>query len=203
MNNGTLIVISGPSGSGKDTILSKVLEKLGENAFLSVSMTTRKMRPGEAEGVNYYFVSEDEFRKNIENNQMLEYAQYGSNYYGTPIGPIKKLLDEGKTVFLNIEVQGGANVRRLLPFATEIFVVPPSLEILEKRLTERGTDSPEDIAKRMSIARDELLCAKDYDFIVINDDLDDAVGDVMAIIRSSELKKDKMINYISEVNLNA
>ena len=197
--NGLLLVISGPSGCGKDTIIHQVLHRLGDEGFLSVSMTTRPMRGSEEHGVHYYFVTEEEFRSHVENDQMLEYARYGENYYGTPVGPIRELLNKGKTVILNIEVTGGKNVRRLLPFAVEIFVAPPSLEELRRRLQTRGTETPEAIEKRMEIAKDELLCAKDYDYIVINDALEDAVEDVLAIIRASKLKKEQMLNKLSEV----
>lgn len=197
--NGLLLVISGPSGCGKDTIIHEVLQRLDGEGFLSVSMTTRPKRGEEIHGVHYYFVSEAEFRRNIEDDQMLEFAQYGENFYGTPVGPIRSLLAEGKTVILNIEVTGGKNVRRLLPFAVEIFVAPPSLPELRRRLEHRGTETPEAIEKRMEIAKRELACAKDYDYIVINDALEDAVEDVMAIIRVSKLKTDKMLLKLSEV----
>ena len=198
-DNGLLIVISGPSGCGKDTLISEVLKKSGDEAFLSVSMTTRAKRDFEVDGVHYYFVSEEQFRSNIENDLMLEYAQYGSNYYGTPVGPIKELLEKGKTVILNIEVTGGKNVRRLLPQAIEIFLAPPSLKELERRLHDRGTESSDEIIKRMNIAKEEMKHACEYDYIVVNNVLEDAVDDVMAIIRASKLIKDKMINNICEV----
>ncbi len=196
---GLLFVISGPSGCGKDTIIHEVLKSLGDRGFLSVSMTTRSMRGEEQHGVHYYFVSEDEFLRNVAADQMLEYAQYGENFYGTPIGPIKELLAQGKIVILNIEVTGGKNVRRLLPFAVEIFVAPPSLKELRRRLESRGTETAEAIDQRMKIAKDELSCAKDYDYIVINDVLEDAVADVLAIIRSSELHTEQMLSKLSEV----
>ena len=114
-NKGILVVVSAPSGCGKDTVIGKVLEIFGDSAGLSVSMTTRDIRPGEAEGVNYYYVSSDDFQKHIENGDLLEYARYGSNYYGTPIKPVKDKLDDGKIVFLIIEVEGGGNVKKIFP----------------------------------------------------------------------------------------
>ena len=162
-------------------------------------MTTRPKRGEEVHGLHYYFVSETEFLQNVQNDQMLEYAQYGENYYGTPVGPIRELLAQGKTVILNIEVTGGKNVRRLLPFAVEVFVAPPSLQELRRRLEKRGTETPQAIETRMKIATRELACAKDYDYIVINDVLEDAVQDVLAIIRTSKLKKENMLNKLSEV----
>ncbi len=197
--DGLLVVLSGPSGCGKDTIISKVLERLSGEAFLSVSMTTRGRRGTEEDGVDYYFVTPEQFRENVENDLMLEYAQYGANFYGTPVGPVKHLLAQGKTVILNIEVQGGKNVRRLIPEAVEIFVAPPSLKELERRLVNRGTETRDAINRRLLIAQAELRCACDYDYIVINDVLEDAVDDVLSIIRASALKTNHAMYRISEV----
>lgn len=202
-NEGLLLVVSAPSGCGKDTIIAKVLEKLENEAFLSVSMTTRDMRPGEEEGVNYYYVSVDEFKNNIENGNMLEYAMYGSNYYGTPVKPVKKLLSEGKIVILIIEVEGGGNVRKIFPDAVKIFIVPPSMEVLESRLRGRNTDSEEEIIKRLDIARNEIERAVEYDYVVENDILDDAVSDVLTIIKAERLKTYNMKNKLREVLNNA
>ena len=198
-NEGLLIVLSGPSGCGKDTIISQVLNALGDEGFLSVSMTTRPRRGTEVDGVDYYFVTPEQFRENVENDLMLEYAQYGANFYGTPVGPVRHLLAQGKTVILNIEVQGGKNVRRLIPEAIEIFVAPPSLEELERRLVTRGTETRDAIDRRLLIAQAELQSAADYDYIVINDVLEDAVEDVLAIIRASRLKPELSISKIREV----
>ena len=197
--DGLLVVLSGPSGCGKDTIISKVLDHLTGEAFLSVSMTTRERRGTEQDGVDYYFVTPEQFRENVENDLMLEYAQYGANFYGTPVGPVKHLLAQGKTVILNIEVQGGKNVRRLIPDAVEIFVAPPSLKELERRLVNRGTETRDAIDRRLLIAQAELQCACDYDFIVVNDVLEDAVEDVLSIIRASALKTNHAMYRISEV----
>lgn len=202
-NEGLLLVVSAPSGCGKDTIIAKVLEELKNEAFLSVSMTTRDMRPGEEEGVNYYYVSVDEFKNNIENGNMLEYAMYGSNYYGTPVKPVKKLLSEGKIVILIIEVEGGGNVRKIFPDAVKIFIVPPSMEVLESRLRGRNTDSEEEIIKRLDIARNEIERAVEYDYVVENDVLDDAVSDVLTIIKAERLKTYNMKNKLREVLNNA
>lgn len=202
-DKGLLFVVSAPSGCGKDTIIAEVLKKLGDKAMLSVSMTTRDMRDGEAEGVNYYYVDKETFFRHIENGDMLEYTNYGSNYYGTPIKPVQDRLDEGKIVFLIIEVEGGTNVRKAFPDAKKIFVVPPSMKVLEERLRSRGTDSDEAILKRLEIAHDELERACEYDYIVENDNLDEAINDVMAIIRSEQLKIKMMKNKIKEVMNNA
>lgn len=202
-NEGILLVVSAPSGCGKDTVISKVLEQLGDKAMLSVSMTTRAMRPGEAEGVNYFYVSVDEFKKHIANGDMLEYATYGSNFYGTPVKPVKDKLKEGKIVILIIEVEGGGNVKKIFPEAKKIFIVPPSMEVLEARLRNRGTDSEEAINERLKIAETELKRAIEYDYIIENSVLEDAVSDVMSIIRAGQLEISKMKNKISEVITNA
>lgn len=200
---GLLIVVSAPSGCGKDTVISSVLDKLNGQAVLSVSMTTRAMRPGEAEGVNYYYVSTDEFRQHIENGDMLEYTSYGENYYGTPVKPVKDRLEEGKIVILIIEVEGGENVKRIFPNAKKIFIVPPSMKELEKRLRSRGTDSEEAILKRLEIAETELRRAEEYDYVIENNVLEDAVSDVMSIIRAGQLEINNMKNKIREVITNA
>ncbi len=202
-SKGQLIVVSGPSGCGKDTLISGVLEKMKNEAFLSVSMTTRAMRPDDIDGVDYYFVDTAEFEKNIKEDKMLEYAKYGSNYYGTPVGPVQKMLDEGKIVFLNIEVEGCKNVRRLFEKVTTIFVLPPSFKELERRLRSRGTDSEESITTRLEIAKTEMTKAEEYDYIIVNDELEKAVEDIMSIIRAQKLCADKMKNKISEVMNNA
>lgn len=202
-NNGVLIVVSAPSGCGKDTVIKRVLDKYGDDAVLSVSMTTREMRPGEAEGVNYYYVSVDEFNQHIKNGDMLEYTNYGSNFYGTPITPVKDKLREGKIVFLIIEVEGGGNVKKIFPDAIKIFIVPPSMQELENRLRGRGTDSEESIAKRLKIAETELERAYEYDYIIENSVLENAVSDVISIIRAHQLEISNMQNKIREVITNA
>ena len=201
-NKGVLVVVSAPSGCGKDTIIAEVLKRF-DDAYLSISMTTRAMRPGEVEGVNYYFVSQTEFEEKIDKGEMLEYARYGSNYYGTPAGPVRELLEKGKTVILIIEVQGAGNVKRLFPDACTIFIIPPSFEILENRLRGRGTDDNASIIKRLDIARDELARAPEFDYIVENDALDEAVEDIITIIKAEKLKTNKMKNKLSEVINNA
>lgn len=203
MNNGLLVVVSAPSGCGKDTVVSKVIDKMDGDGFLSVSMTTRSIRPGESEGVDYFFVSKDEFLNKINDGEMLEYATYGTNMYGTPIAPVKEKLNSGKTVFLIIEVEGGGNVKKVFPDATKIFITPPSMKVLEERLRGRQTDSEEDIQRRLEIARTELLRACEYDFIVENDCLDKAVDDVISIVRAQHLQTQKMKFKIKEVIDNA
>lgn len=202
-NKGFVLVVSAPSGCGKDTIIAEVLKKLDGKAVLSVSMTTRAMRDGEAEGVNYFYVSKEEFFRHIEDGDMLEYTNYGSNYYGTPIKPVKVQLEQGKIVILIIEVEGGGNVKKAFPDAKKIFIIPPSMEVLEGRLRSRGTDSDESIISRLEIAKNELIRAEEYDYIVENDNLNEAVEDVLAIIRAEQLKIETMKNKIKEVMNNA
>ena len=180
MNKGKLIVFSGPSGSGKDTVLEKLLPKC--EITKSISATTRDIRVGEKDGVDYYFVSREEFEKMIEEGQMLEYTQYVGNYYGTPKAPINKWLMEGKNVLLKIEVDGGAQIKEKMPECVSIFILPPSEEELERRLRGRGTDDEAATKKRLETAKLEMQCAKLYDYNVVNDDLDTAVEEIIAII---------------------
>lgn len=203
MNKGLLVVVSAPSGCGKDTIVNEIVKEMGDDASISVSMTTRDMRVGEAEGVNYYYVSKEQFEENIRNGEMLEYTTYGSNYYGTPVGPVKDKLKNGKVVFLIIEVEGGENVKKIFPDCVKIFVIPPSMEVLEKRLRGRGTDKDEVIRERLEIARTELQRATEYDYIVENDVLQEAVEDVKTIIRAEKLRTNVMQTKLREVIDNA
>ena len=203
MNKGLLVVVSAPSGCGKDTIVNEIVKEMGDDASISVSMTTRDMRVGEAEGVNYYYVSKEQFEENIRNGEMLEYTTYGSNYYGTPVGPVKEKLKNGKVVFLIIEVEGGENVKKIFPDCVKIFVIPPAMEVLEKRLRGRGTDKDEVIRERLEIARTELQRATEYDYIVENDVLQEAVEDVKTIIRAEKLRTNIMQTKLREVIDNA
>ncbi|MBR3948090.1 MAG: guanylate kinase [Clostridia bacterium] len=203
MSKGLLVVISAPSGCGKDTIINEIVKEMGNEASISVSMTTRDMRPGEAEGVNYYYVSREQFEENIRNGEMLEYTTYGSNYYGTPVGPVKEKLKNGKVVFLIIEVEGGENVRKIFPDCVKIFVIPPSMYELEKRLRGRGSDKEEVIKERMEIAKTELQRATEYDYIVENDVLEEAISDIKTIIRAEQLRINIMQTKLREVIENA
>jgi len=180
--NGVLVLFSGPSGVGKDTVLEIVLNK-DKSLQRSISLTTRDIRDNEIDGRDYYFISKDKFDNMLENGEVLEFAQYGKNFYGTPKAPVDKWLSEGKTVILKIEVQGAQQIKNLYPDAVGIFVLPPSMEVLENRLRSRGTENEEDIQKRLEIARNEVAKSTDYDFVVVNDDLDSASNDVLAIIK--------------------
>lgn len=181
--NGVLVLFSGPSGVGKDTVLEVVLNK-DSSLQRSISLTTRDIRENEVDGKDYYFISVDRFKEMIKNGEVLEFAQYGENLYGTPKAPVDKWLSEGKTVILKIEVQGAQQIKKLYPDAVGIFVLPPSMSELENRLRSRGTENEEDIQRRLEIARNEVEIGKDYDYTVINDNLDCASNDVLAIIKT-------------------
>lgn len=187
MSRGLLLVVSAPSAGGKGTILKELFKRDG-NLRMSVSATTRSPREGEEHGKHYYFISRDEFQGLIDSGSMLEYAEYVGNMYGTPRGPVEQWLSEGHDVVLEIEVQGGAQIKKLAPECVSIFIVPPSLEVLEKRLRGRGTEEEETIKRRLETARGELAQAENYDYVVVNDRLEDAVDDMQAILRSEKLR---------------
>lgn len=196
---GLLIVYSGPSGCGKGTIMKKLLEQY-EDVVLSVSMTTRKPRPGEIDGFHYHFVTHEQFEQSIAEDGFLEYANYNGNYYGTPIAPIQKLLDDGKNVMLEIEVQGAEKVMERCPDAVSIFVDVPSFEELERRLRGRGTETDEVIEGRLTAARYELSRIFRYQYVVLNDDADAACARVRTIIEAEHMRYSRMKNSILEVN---
>ncbi len=195
---GMLLLFSGPSGVGKDTVLDIVLNK-DKNLQKSVSLTTREIRENEVDGKDYHFISMEEFENMISQGQVLEFAKYGSNLYGTPKAPVDKWLSEGKTVILKIEVQGASKIKELYPDSVAIFVLPPSMKELENRLRSRGTENEDDIQKRLDIAREEVKRSKDYDFIVINDDLESASDNVLSIVKALDFSYKRMNNYVSEV----
>lgn len=198
-NDGMLVVLSGPSGSGKDTVITEIF-KAGIDVKKSISMTTRAPRDGEIDGVDYIFVDEASFLNSAEQGELLEYAHYGLNYYGTPRAPIDKWLDESRTVILKIDVEGGGNVKKLYPESVSIFIMPPSMEVLEKRLRNRGSETEEDILRRLKIAASEIeRCKNEYDYVVINDDLSVAVDDIKTIIYAEKHKVSRCNNFLSEV----
>lgn len=184
-HKGALVVFSGPSGSGKGTVLAEYLKDHPEAAF-SVSATTRQPRPGEVDGVNYHFVSRERFEEMIAQGEVLEHTRYNGNYYGSPAGPIRKELEAGRDVILEIEVDGAMQVRERFPEALLIFVMPPSYAELERRLTGRGTESPEEIRGRLSAARQEITQAPKYDYILVNDDVAEAARRLAELIRSGK-----------------
>lgn len=198
MTKGRLIIVSGPSGSGKDTILQKVFERLPEIKF-SISTITRDMRPGEVEGEKYNFVSREYFENMIKNDLLLEYNNYVGNYYGTPKAPVDKAIAEGKEIIVEVDVNGARNIKKCREDAISVFIMPPSYEELNRRLSSRGTDAPEVIAKRMKTALDEIAEAKNYDYIVVNDDLNEAVEDFITIIKSDRLNIKRQNYLIDEV----
>lgn len=184
---GRLLVLSGPSGAGKGTICKALLEK-DKNIKLSVSMTTRKPRPQETEGVNYYFVNRDEFEGKIADGGFLEYAQVFENYYGTPRDAVIEDLNAGRDVILEIDTQGAIQIKEAYPEAVFIFILPPSMEELKRRITNRGTEDARSMRLRLSEALREIEYVDKYDYAVVNDYLEEAVENVMSIIRAEHLK---------------
>ena len=196
---GLLIVLSGPSGVGKGTVRAAIFSK-GEQKFVySISATTRQPRTGETDGVDYFFKTREEFEQMIQNKQLLEYAEYVGNYYGTPLEYVENTLATGKDVFLEIDVQGAIQVRELMPEGVFIFLTPPDLNELESRIVNRGTDSDEVIAKRMKKAREELELMKYYDYSVVNDTVDNAVQKIEAIIQTEHLRIVRNLDTIEEL----
>ena len=185
---GMLIVYSGPSGVGKGTIRKMVFDRFKDKLFYSISMTTRAPRNGEVDGEDYYFVSKEFFEEQIEAGNLLEYAEFVGNYYGTPKDKVEEKLAEGYDVMLEIEVDGATQVKQKVDDAISIFVVPPSMEALESRLQGRKTEDQEIIQKRLDKARREIVLAGLYDYVVVNDNLEEAADDVVAIIKSEHLK---------------
>ena len=194
---GLLIVISGPSGCGKDTVVKSLMEK-NKNIWLSISCTSREIRGNEKDGVDYYFLSNEEFEEKIKNNEMLEYAKYADNYYGTPKEYISKHLDNGEDVILVIEIQGALKIKELLPDTTFIFILPPSMDELKNRLTNRGTESIEKIDKRFKRAYTEINEVSKYNYVVVNDEVNIASDKINAIITAERSRVDR----IEEVYLN-
>ncbi len=181
---GILIVVSGFSGAGKGTLMKKLVQEY-DNYALSISMTTRAPREGEEDGREYYFVSREQFETAIVQDKLVEYANYLDNYYGTPVEYVEKKLTEGKDVVLEIEIQGALEVKHKFPSALLLFVMPPSIAELKQRLEQRGTESRENIEKRLSRAREEAAGIENYEYIVINDDLDQCVRQLHSIITAA------------------
>lgn len=196
---GAILIISGPSGCGKSTLLKEVYKDI-DDYYFSISTTTRDPRVGEVNGVDYFFVTKEEFEKDINNGDFLEYAKVHDNYYGTSLKPIKKALDEAKLVIFDIDVQGHEIVRtKLNSITTSVFITTPSLEVLETRLNSRNTDSLEIIEKRIKNAKGEVEYFQDYDYLIINDDLQTAAKQLVCIanitrIKSTLFEKDNIVS---------
>ena len=189
---GSLIVISAPSGAGKGTIIKKLLENDSKNRWLSVSTTSRKIRSNDIPGVTYNFVTEEDFIKKIEEGYFLEYTNYSGNYYGTPKEYISEKLNLGIDVILEIEIEGANNVKKIFPEAICIFIMPPSLKELVRRLKDRGTDSNEKIIERFKRAYEEVNEVSKYNYVVVNDILEEAVSKVEAILKSEKCRVDRI-----------
>ncbi|MCQ2450997.1 MAG: guanylate kinase [Clostridia bacterium] len=198
MSKGNLFVISGPSGSGKDTVLAGVFEKCPELKF-SISAITRPMREGETPDGKYRFVSREQFEDMIKNGELLEHNVFVGNYYGTPKKYVVDCLNNGDDVMIEVDVNGARKIKEKMPEAVLMFVCPPSLEVLKHRLTRRGTDAPEVIEKRLKVAIDEIKCAKMYDYIVVNDALEDAIDNAVAIIKTAGLKTENNTDIIDGI----
>lgn len=188
---GNLIVISAPSGAGKGTVIDGVM-KINNNLWLSVSMTSRKMRSNDIPGETYFFVSKEEFEERIKEGVFLEYAIYNGNYYGTPKDKIQEKLDQGIDVILEIEIQGALKVKELVPDAIFIFILPPSMKELRRRLVNRGTDSKEKVLERFKTAYKEINEVTKYNYVVINDEVEKAVSKVNAILLSERCRVDRI-----------
>ena len=196
-DRGELIVLSGPSGVGKSKVISELLSSRRDIHF-SVSFTTRQPRTGESDGVNYNFVSREEFQRMIANQELLEYAEYVSNYYGTSLKAIQDKLDAGVDVLLDIEVQGAAKVRARCPGALFIFIIPPSFEELSRRLHRRGTDGEDVIAGRLEKARVEFREIPNYDYLVINDKVSGAVAEIEAVLTAAECRVENRKSILTQ-----
>ena len=198
MSKGILFVFSGPSGVGKGTVLQGYLHN-NPDCFYSVSATTRKKRPSEKDGVDYYFISREEFEDKIASNDMLEYAQYNGNYYGTPKSAVDKMLNSGKNVFLEIEVQGAKKVKQVCPDAVFIFVMPPNIHTLHERLSGRNTEDEDTIKRRIEAASFEINNACEYDYIIVNDTVESAQADLEAIVRAAKCSYMYKKEFVNEV----
>ena len=187
MYKGKTFIISGPSGVGKSTVLKELFEDR-DDLYFSVSATTRTPRPGEVDGVHYHFTDVDHFRKMISEDAFLEYAEYVGNFYGTPKRFVDEAMEQGKDVILDIEVQGALQVKKIYPEGVLIFMVPPNLEELGNRLTKRGTEDKETINKRLRRALEEMELVEEYDYLVINDTIEQATEDMLTIVAAEKMK---------------
>ena len=197
---GLLIVFSGPSGVGKGTVRQEIFSTPDHKFEYSISMTTRQKRPEEVDGVDYFFRTREEFEELIKNGQMLEYAEYVGNSYGTPLTYVNETLDKGIDVFLEIEVQGALQVKKKVPDGVFIFLTPPDLDELKDRLVGRGTDSEEVIRQRIERAKEEIALMREYDYVVVNDEVSLAAERVKRIIEVEHLRFDRVIGQYNDMN---
>ena len=198
MQKGLLIVISGASGTGKGTVCKKLLAE-SENIFYSISATTRKPRAGETDGVEYFFVTVEEFKNWIAEDKFLEYAEVYGNFYGTPIHKIEERLNRGEDVVLEIDIQGALNVMKKRPDGVYIFLLPPSLDELKNRINNRGTETPESLAKRLESAKNEIDTGKKYQYAIVNDTVDAAVEKIKAILAAERCKVNRNENLFEKL----
>ena len=196
---GILIVVSGFSGAGKGTLMKELLQRYEEKYALSISATTRQQREGEVHGREYFFISKEEFEKMIAKDELIEYAKYVENYYGTPRNYVEQKLDEGKDVILEIEIQGALKVKEKFPDALLLFVSPPSAEELKNRLVGRGTETMEVINSRMSRAAEEAEGMENYDYLIINDTLEECVEQMHAVIQGEHLRCSRNASFIEKI----
>ena len=199
MEKGLLFVVSAPAGCGKDTILNELFKKT-DKAGYAVSATTRAPREGEINGVHYHFLTREDFSEKIKRGEVLEYTEYCGNFYGTLKKSVDDLILSGKDAVLKIEVEGAMNLKKMFPEACLVFILPPSLEILEKRLRGRGTETEEKIRERTLQAKNELAFAKNYDYLVVNDDLNEAVEDVLAVFRAEKLRRERCAGLVERIS---
>lgn len=199
MEKGLLFVVSAPAGCGKDTILNELFKKT-DKAGYAVSATTRTPREGEINGVHYHFLTREDFLEKIKQGEVLEYTEYCGNFYGTLKKSVDDLVLSGKDAVLKIEVEGAMNIKKQFPDACLVFILPPSLAVLEQRLRGRGTETEDKIIERTLQAKNELKFAKNYDYLVVNDELDTAVEDVLAIFRAEKLRRERRSGLIEKIS---
>ena len=195
---GKTFIVSGPSGVGKSTVLKALFDQRTD-LYFSISATTRDPRPGEVDGVHYHFIPAEEFHRMVEEDEFLEYAEYVGNFYGTPKKYVDRAMDDGRDVILDIEIQGANQICARRPETVRIFIAPPSWVELERRLTDRGTDRPEVIQRRLATARKEVNELEHYDYIVINDTIENAVGEILAILVAEGCRKERRLELFKGV----